>query len=136
MFKLMDNDHVLVESDTPITYIIEQFAWLTQNGLFADTHKQFVVIEETPLSKIDFMHRFTDTELITIYTAAKQNISIEVWLDKFKLSSEVSLSDSRTIDGIKTLEAVGLLAVGRSAEILANGPARLQSPTNIPVTVV
>lgn len=71
------------------------------------------------LTKLEYMNRFTDTELAGIYTAAKSVIQIEVWLDKFKLAGEINLDDPVTIAGVQALEAAGLLTAGRSAEILA-----------------
>jgi hypothetical protein len=71
------------------------------------------------LTKLEYMNRFTDAELAGIYTAAKSVIQIEVWLDKFKLAEEINLDDSATIAGVQALEAAGLLATGRAAEILA-----------------
>lgn len=70
------------------------------------------------LSKLEFMNRFTDAELEAIYAAAKQNVSVEIWLEKFKLTTDINLRDQRTIDGIQMLEQAGLLTEGRSAEIL------------------
>jgi hypothetical protein len=71
------------------------------------------------LTKLAYMNRFTDAELAAIYTVAKSNVQVEVWLDKFKLAEEINLDDSATIAGVQALEAAGLLAAGRSAEILA-----------------
>lgn len=71
------------------------------------------------ISKLDYMNRFTDAELVAVYTAAKTNINVEIWLEKFKLSAEVNLDDPRTIAGIQSLETLGLISAGRAAEILA-----------------
>lgn len=74
---------------------------------------------KVPLTKLEYMNRFTDAELEGIYTAAKSTIAIEIWLEKFKLATDINLEDARTIAGVQALEAAGLLAVGRAAEILA-----------------
>jgi hypothetical protein len=73
----------------------------------------------TKLSKLDYMNRFTEAELATIYTVAKANVAVEVWLEKFKLASDIDLADPRTIGGVQALEAAGLLSAGRAGEILA-----------------
>lgn len=73
----------------------------------------------TKISKLDYMSRFTDAELATIYTMAKQSVHVEIWLEKFKLATDVDLADPRTQGGLLALEAAGLLAAGRAAEILA-----------------
>lgn len=71
------------------------------------------------LTKLQYMNRFTDGELANIYTAAKSNVAVEIWLEKFKLASEVNLDDTATVAGLQAMEAAGLLAAGRAAEILA-----------------
>lgn len=72
-----------------------------------------------PISKLAFMERFTDEELAAIYAAAKTDVRVEVWMDKLKLAGEVDLNDPRTQAGVRALEALGLIAEGRAAEILA-----------------
>ena len=74
---------------------------------------------KAPITKLEYMNRFTDAELAGIYTAAKAVIQIEIWLEKFKLATEIDLTDSRTIAGVQALEAAGLIGEGRAAEILA-----------------
>lgn len=37
------------------------------------------------LTKLAFMRRFSSAELAGIYTAAKSNVLMEIWLDKFKV---------------------------------------------------
>jgi hypothetical protein len=95
---------------------------------FCATHYPFYRLVEEPiatapsvrtLTKLEYMNRFTDAELAAIYTAAKSNVQVEVWLDKFKLAEEINLDDPSTISGVQALEAAGLLSTGRSAEILA-----------------
>lgn len=81
--------------------------------------EQSASIRTTILSKLEFMNRFTDLELAGIYTAAKSSVAVEIWLEKFKLASEINLDDPRTVAGIQALEDGGLLAAGRAAEILA-----------------
>ena len=69
------------------------------------------------LTKLEYMNRFTDAELGAIYTAAKTEVTVEVWLEKFKLAEFVSLDDPRTLGGLQALEAAGILAAGRALEI-------------------
>lgn len=71
------------------------------------------------ISKLDYMNRFTDAELVAIYTAAKTNVNVEIWLEKFKLAAEINLDDIRTASGLQALETLGLITTGRAAEILA-----------------
>jgi len=71
-----------------------------------------------PISKLAFMERFTDEELAAIYTAAKQSVQIEVWVDKLKLAEYVDVTDPQTIAGLQALAASGLLTEARVQEIL------------------
>lgn len=76
------------------------------------------------LSKLGYMLRFTDAELVEIYSAAKESVAVEVWLAKFNLATPdpdgtaIGLDDPRTIAGLQALEAAGLIAPGRAAEIV------------------
>ncbi len=70
------------------------------------------------LTKLRYMSRFTDEELAGIYTAAKSVVQVEVWLEKFKVAEDVDLDDPATVAGVQALEAAGLLAEGRSTQIL------------------
>jgi hypothetical protein len=76
------------------------------------------VTESRLLTKIAFMDRLTQKELEDIYTMAKQSVTVEVWLERFKLATEIDLDDPRMIAGLQTMEAVGLLSQGRSVEVL------------------
>ncbi len=92
-------------------------------------HIAVVPVPQTPparrLSKLGYMQRFTDDEMAGIYSAAKISIQMEVWLAKFNATTpeldgtSVDLDDPRTIGGLLAMEAAGLLATGRAAEILA-----------------
>lgn len=84
----------------------------------ASTLPPYVEPAPSTISKLEYMGRFTDAELAGIYTAAKSVVQIEIWLEKFKLATDINLADPRTIDGVQSLEAAGLIGVGRAAEIL------------------
>lgn len=78
----------------------------------------FELVPKRIITKLEYMNRFTDTELATIYTMAKTSIAIEIWLEKFKLASDINLDDTRVIGGLQALEQFGLIGAGRAAEIL------------------
>jgi len=71
------------------------------------------------LTRLKFMRLFSGPELVAIYSAAKSNIQLEIWLDKFKLAEEISLDDVEMVTGLQSLEQAGILAPGRATEILA-----------------
>lgn len=84
----------------------------------------FTEIRTVGLTKLEYMNRFTDVELASIYSAAKVHVGVEVWLAKFNATTpdargySVYTNDSKTIAGLNSLEQVGLIAAGRAAEIL------------------
>ena len=71
------------------------------------------------ISKIQFMNRFTDTELATILTVAKTNIAIEVFVKKLDLADTVTITGADAIAGVNAMETYGLIGAGRAAEILS-----------------
>ena len=66
--------------------------------------------ESREITKYQYINLFTDNELVTIYTAAKSLIQLEVWLEKFRVAEIIDLKDPKTIEGLQALEAAGLLA--------------------------
>lgn len=72
----------------------------------------------TSITKLTFMNRFTMEELAGIYTAAKSEVMVEVFLDKLKLAEHIELTDSNTIAGVQALAAGGLLTEVRAVEVL------------------
>lgn len=84
-----------------------------------------VVVQPEPqpvvrtVTRLEYMNRFTDSELAGLWTAAKTVVQIELWLEKFKLAEFINLDDPRTVAGLQALEGAGLLTEGRANEILA-----------------
>lgn len=71
------------------------------------------------ITKLEFLDRFTPEERIAIRNAAKTNPVIEDYLDILNNASEVNLLSGTTIGGANGLEAMGHIALGRAAIILA-----------------
>jgi hypothetical protein len=78
----------------------------------------YVPPKPTQYSRVEFMSLFTQPELVAIYTAAKTNVEIEIFLDFMKAAEFVSTLDPRTIAGVQALETATLIAAGRANEIL------------------
>lgn len=74
---------------------------------------------KAPISVLEFRTRFTDAEKVAIYTAAKQSVEIQIWLDDLMSASDVKTDDQRTVAGVRGLETAGLIVTGRADEILA-----------------
>ena len=81
---------------------------------------QEVIKQPTILTRLQFRNLFTTAEKVAIYTAAQTNMSIRVWLDDLTDTDQVDLSFPQTIQSVETLEAGGLIAPGRAAQILAS----------------
>ena len=60
----------------------------------------------------------TPQELAAIYTAAKTEVMVEVFLDKLKLAEHVDITDPQTTAGLQALAASGLLTEIRVQEVL------------------
>lgn len=76
------------------------------------------------VSKIAFIHRFTDGEFVGVLTAAQQSMALASWVKKLDMvtpeadGTSLDLTDPQVIGGVKLLEQSGLIAVGRAAQIL------------------
>ena len=70
------------------------------------------------ITKLAFMNRFTMEELAAIYTAAKTEVMVEVFLDKLKLAEHVDVTDPQTRAGLQALAASGLLTEVRVQEVV------------------
>lgn len=92
---------------------LTKFEWHPGGLVFIDKSQTRI------LTRLAFMRRFTNDELTAIYGAAKSNVQLEVWLDKFKLAEEINLDDVEIEDGLSTLEQFGIINVGRGLEILS-----------------
>lgn len=92
----------------------------TNTGIWnTDTLDFDPIPEKKPaITRLEFMDLFTDAELAGILTAAKSNVSVEVFVKKLDAASEIKLDDPRTIAGVQLLEAASLIDAGRAAEIL------------------
>jgi hypothetical protein len=71
---------------------------------------------------LQFRSKFTDNEKVAIYTAAKNNLLIQIWLEDMNCvqNNMIHLEDPRTVGGVQALEAMGIIGVGRAAQILSH----------------
>lgn len=71
-----------------------------------------------PWTKKEFLLKFTPAEYAAISAATKTNALLDYYWQLFMVTENVLKTDPATIAGIQALEANGLLAEGRAAEIL------------------
>jgi hypothetical protein len=70
------------------------------------------------ITKLAMIDRFTEAEYEGVLTAAKTDVQVQGWLDRFNVSNQINLDDSRTINGINLLVSKNLLTQERGSEIL------------------
>ena len=84
-----------------------------------------VSIPRPPISRQAFFDRFTDAELRGIINARDNSadpqvqVTLNGFFERLWAADTVYLDSQRVIDGLAYLEAQGLIAAGRSAEIRA-----------------
>lgn len=104
--------------------VVDRFPGKTDEEVLAAIEATQVALTTPPavptrvITKLAFMNRFTMEELAAIYTAAKTEVMVEVFLDKLKLAEYVDVTDPQTIAGLQALAASGLLTEARVQEIL------------------
>ena len=76
-------------------------------------------VARAPISKREFLKRFTPAEYGAIKSAAAVNAEVDYFWQQFLLADFVSLDDPDISTGLSTMEAAGLLSAGRAAEIVA-----------------
>jgi hypothetical protein len=81
------------------------------------------VVAYPPITKLAMIDRFSDAEYTGILTAAKTDVEVQGWLDRFYAVSSVNLKDQRTIAGINMMVSKGLLTQARGESIL-NDPVQ------------
>lgn len=70
------------------------------------------------LTKYAFLSRFTTQEKLAIFGAESSNVMIRLFLETFRVCSDIELTNLETIQGVQMLESSGLIAPGRASEIL------------------
>ena len=89
-----------------------------------------VLLAQTRLTRLQFRNRFTAQEKALLELAAiddpaaataqrLQAASLRAYLADLAAAEFVDLADASTVAGVQALEAAGLLAQGRAAEVLA-----------------
>ena len=46
------------------------------------------------------------------------SVDIELWWTKYNKAQDIDLDDPQTINGVRSLEDIGIIGVGRASEIL------------------
>lgn len=112
LFKILSTGNTIVCS---LDFVEEYYKndYLKLEDTVSDTEQSKRI-----LTHLEYMSLFKPEELVNIYTLAKTVVDVEIWLDKFKLASDISKDDPETVKGLNSLESAGILAKGRTLEIL------------------
>jgi hypothetical protein len=78
------------------------------------------VVTYPPITRLAMIDRFSDAEYTGILAAAKTDVEVQGWLDRFYAVSKVDLKDPRTIDGVNMMVSKGLLTQARADSILTD----------------
>ena len=101
------------------------------DGMQFDTHahegevlSETGIITDAPVkamtwTKLEYLRRFTQGERIAIRSAASASPVLTDYLELLSLASEVRSDDPDIIAALAMLEGAGLIASGRSQEILS-----------------
>lgn len=76
----------------------------------------------TVLTRTQFLSLFTMAEVILIKQTAKTNTVVDYYQYMLDSATTLDLNSKTVIDGVNGLEAYGLIAQGRAAQVLANQP--------------
>lgn len=86
---------------------------------------EIIVIDNGPqavansrITRLAFRNRFTPAEKTALYTAAKTNVDIQIYLDDVNAATHIDLQRADTRANVQALETAGLLAAGRAMQIL------------------
>jgi len=71
------------------------------------------------ISRVEFLNRFTDTEMQSFIAASKTTPALEAYFLKLQNAEGVMLTDPVTIYGVQALELMGIIGAGRAVTILA-----------------
>lgn len=97
-----------------------QPGWSYDGANFAPPPPPPVIPLPNVITKLAMIDRFTEAEYEGVLTAAKSDVQVQGWMDRFSSANQVNLDDSRTINGIQTLVSKNLLTAQRGQEILTD----------------
>jgi hypothetical protein len=96
----------------------EAFVEAAYPGRYRLEGPESLIVDPAIITKIAMITRFLDAEYTGILSAAKTDVEVQGWLDRFYAAGAIDLGDTRTIDGINMMVSKGLLVPARATEIL------------------
>lgn len=71
-----------------------------------------------PLTRLEFLRRFTESERVAITTAAAQNPILHDYMQMLNAAKLINMTDVDVAGGVTMLEQAGVIGTGRASEIL------------------
>lgn len=90
--------------------------WIYKDGVFSEPPPPPPL--PNIITKIAMITRFSDAEYTGILAAAKTDVEVQGWLDRFYAANNINLQDSRTVTGINMMVSKGLITQVRADAIL------------------
>jgi hypothetical protein len=121
----MNNIYTVTELDGSTRNIISDQAFVDQYypGRWVFVGPEFEpdpVPVYPPITRLAMIDRFSDAEYTGILTAAKTDVEVQGWLDRFYAANKVDLRDNRTISGVNMMVSKNLLTQPRADAILTD----------------
>jgi hypothetical protein len=121
----MSNIYTITESDGSVRNIVAEQSFVEQyypgKWVYVGPENPPLAIPlYPPITRLAMIDRFSDAEYTGILAAAKTDVEVQGWLDRFNVSKNVNLKDERTVSGINLLVSKGLLTQGRADSILTD----------------
>lgn len=92
--------------------------WIYENSIFSPPPPPPPL--PNIITKLAMIDRFTEAEYEGVLTAAKSDVQVQGWLDRFAAANQINLDDSRTVSGIDLLVSKNLLTQDRANHILTD----------------
>ena len=121
----MSDTYNVLENGQVVNTIIADEAFMAANYseyelVVAEEYEEDDPIPRKKLTRYEFRSQFTTAEKVAMYDST--DTIIKIFLDDIQAAEYIDVTDQATIDGVAYLEAQGLIAAGRSADILAGIP--------------
>lgn len=129
--NIIEADAAFIET-LPGTWAPAQGAgigWLYDGEAFTAPVPESPPAQDTRITRLAFRKRFTQAEKVALEIAAlddpsatpaqrAQAAALRAYLKDVDAATFIDLADAHVKEGVQTLEAAGLLAAGRAAEII------------------
>lgn len=137
MIVAIVNDNIVTEIKTisaeeysdikgQIVIDISEFSPMPEVGWKFDGTKLIGNPTSTKITRLAMRQRFTTSEMLAIYTAAKTNVFFQLLLDNLSVATFIDLQRPDTVQGIMALVQAGIITAERANEILTKTPTYLE----------